>query len=466
MKTNQRRNTWLSSARVEELLDELSELIYVVDLVSYDILFINRPGKLLLGIQDTSHLKCYKAIHGKEEICDFCPNHLLTEHEFYNWEHYNCVTQRYYLLKDKIVNWEGRRVKIQVAFDITDKEEEKQRLVNYLGAENLVTECARILCNMQTDGLEHTIQQVLEKIGSFWGAECVYLFQTEEPKEGMAYEWKSADLSWKERIHAYMPLFLKHWKHYFIDNSFVKIENRKEIEGSRPGACQMLEELKINSVFVLPLRIGNHLMGFIGMDNYNTQKVSNIFGTLNSISYFTAYALRVASLTNKLKKMSYTDLLTDTWNHNGFLRDQEAFNLNHTDPVGVVFIDINEMKQINDQYGHTQGDRVLVDLPKKVRDIFREASLYRVGGDEFIAVCEGMAECEFRKKVQRLKVLCRSQPDYTFSVGEDWTARCGNIQSMIIAADQRMYQDKKRIQKERHRGKSVLKQQNNQETGV
>lgn len=40
---NERRNTWLSSERVEELLNELSELIYVVDLDSYDILFINRP---------------------------------------------------------------------------------------------------------------------------------------------------------------------------------------------------------------------------------------------------------------------------------------------------------------------------------------------------------------------------------------------------------------------------------------
>ena len=445
---NERRNTWLSSKRVEELLNELSELIYVVDLDSYDILFINRPGKILLNIQDTSPLKCYKAIYGKEEICDFCPNHLLSEHEFYSWEHYNCVSQRYYLLKDKIVNWYGRRVKIQIAFDITDKEEERQRLLNYLGAENLVTECAKALCDRQADGMEHTIQEVLEKIGSFWEAECVYLFQTEEPGAGMAHERTSTGLSWKERIHAYMPLFLKHWENYFINNSSVNIQNINEIEVSRPEAYQMLKELKVNSVFVLPMRIGSHLMGFIGMENYNTQKVSNIFGTLNSISYFAAYALRVDSLTEKLKKMSYTDSLTDTWNHNGFLRDQKEFNLKHMDPVGVVFIDINEMKRINDQYGHTQGDKVLVDLPKKVRDIFREASLYRVGGDEFIAVCEGITECEFRKKVHRLKSLCRSQADYTFAVGEDWTDKCDNIQSMIITADQRMYRDKKRRQKE------------------
>lgn len=438
-----RESTDLSGDSILDMLDELSELIYVVDLDTYDVLFINRPGKLSLGIQEATHLKCYEAIHGQSQKCDFCVNHLLTEHTFYNWEHYNRITRRYYLLKDKKIDWYGRKAKIQIAFDITDKEEEKQRLVHYLEAENLVTECAKEFYEMgDTAG---AIQQILKKIGLFWEAGRVYLYQTEEPEAGMTHEWKSEEFSWKDRIQDYMSFFQRHWDHYFIGHPFVSIQDVKKLKISRPGAYQTLKELNIWSIFVLPLRIGNHLLGFLGMENYDIQKVSNVYGPLNSIAYFASYALRTNSLTRKLEKMSYTDLLTDTWNRNRFLRDQKEISLNCAAPVGIVFIDINDMKQINDQYGHKQGDFVLADLPNRIRDIFQEAQLYRVGGDEFIVICEGTDEKEFHEKVKMLKSLSQSQLGYTFSVGSDWAVRCDDIQKMMIAADQRMYMDKKQI---------------------
>ena len=157
----------------------------------------------------------------------------------------------------------------------------------------LVSECARELYGIRFGETGHTIQQVLGKIGTCWDADCVYLFQSGNPAAGMVHEWKAAEHSWKERIEAYMPLFMKHWNRYFIDHSFVEIQDVRKIKDSRPEAYRMLRALGIDSIIVLPLWDGNHLMGFMGMENYDIRKGLNGFGTMEVIAGFVACALRV-----------------------------------------------------------------------------------------------------------------------------------------------------------------------------
>ncbi|MFQ7536071.1 MAG: hypothetical protein ACLRL6_01180 [Clostridium sp.] len=90
-------------------INEMTELMYVADIHTYDLLFVNDAGKKLFDIEEFTGLKCYKALQGFDKPCDFCPNAKLSKDETYTWEHSNPVIHGHYLLK--IVSLTGKVVR-------------------------------------------------------------------------------------------------------------------------------------------------------------------------------------------------------------------------------------------------------------------------------------------------------------------------------------------------------------------
>jgi diguanylate cyclase (GGDEF)-like protein/PAS domain S-box-containing protein len=61
--------------------------------------------------------------------------------------------------------------------------------------------------------------------------------------------------------------------------------------------------------------------------------------------------------------------------------------------LGVLFIDVDDLKAVNDNLGHQTGDRVLVDLARRIKEVTREAdTVVRVGGDEFVVIIDGVTD--------------------------------------------------------------------------
>ena len=119
----------------------------------------------------------------------------------------------------------------------------------------------------------------------------------------------------------------------------------------------------------------------------------------------------------------------------------------------VAFVDFDGLKQINDSFGHQEGNRALVDASIVLRDSFRQSDiLARLGGDEFAILVADACENDIEAVRQRIDhKLCsfNSEPgrryDLSFSMGfvpNDASQR-SEVEQLLAQADARMYQQKR-----------------------
>lgn len=119
---------------------------------------------------------------------------------------------------------------------------------------------------------------------------------------------------------------------------------------------------------------------------------------------------------------------------------------------GVLMIDINDFKLINDTYGHRQGDKTLIAFSNVLKNVFvNEKMVARYGGDEFLIVTNLLSEKDFEGYCQILKE--RVTEIASFSIGYHGTDQCEDITygSMLNGADLKMYAQKKKEKLEKYK---------------
>lgn len=106
------------------MMDEYVGNVYISDMETYDLLYVNQESCNVLGksSEEVVGQKCYEVIQGRNSPCPFCTNDRLTADSFYEWEFDNPVLKRTFMIKNRIVNWEGRRARIELSHDMYSAE--------------------------------------------------------------------------------------------------------------------------------------------------------------------------------------------------------------------------------------------------------------------------------------------------------------------------------------------------------
>ncbi len=165
----------------------------------------------------------------------------------------------------------------------------------------------------------------------------------------------------------------------------------------------------------------------------------------------------------KLKKLSITDELTQLLNRRGFFamaEKQLAITARSGGNLHLLYLDIDNMKWINDHKGHTMGDQALIDTARLLRETFRDGDIIaRMGGDEFTVLLTAIADNQNAQEVvarfeQHLAVLNEEENrGYELLISTGLVKYQGKtpclLEELLVKADHLMYENKRQRKKSR-----------------
>lgn len=149
-----------------------------------------------------------------------------------------------------------------------------------------------------------------------------------------------------------------------------------------------------------------------------------------------------------LEVLAYKDFLTGGGNRTAYERDLEM--LMNRGVFRLVLMDMNYLKKINDDYGHTEGDRAIMAVYTSIEASFSDCGqCYRIGGDEFAVLIKDIEETRYQKCLSKLNNQLNKEAEHVklpleIAVGSDvyMTKTWPDYRKFYHHVDQKMYDDK------------------------
>lgn len=310
-----------------------------------------------------------------------------------------------------------------------------------LNVSNTLIQCVRKLSNDLYK--ESTIDEILQIICEFYQAERCYVLDLDmdNKKANGIFEYgkRHDDIHIENMVRLcleHMDLvnqFFENQKSYYIEDV------THEIPSTSPIYATFMQQ-KIYSIIVVPFMDNKKIKGVFAVDNPKQNYYQKDF--LESLCFFIKTAMEREKEKTKLKNLSYVDSLTYAQNRNHFNEYIEQNRNKELHSLGVIYLDLNGLKEINDKMGHIAGDTLIITASYALQEIFLDNS-YRVGGDEFVVIEQDVSELlffdQYAKLLKRMKEL-----EISVATGCVWKETCSNLSETLQEADQKMYEDKKR----------------------
>ncbi len=211
-----------------------------------------------------------------------------------------------------------------------------------------------------------------------------------------------------------------------------------------------MSECKVNNIKKLNIRtrIDEHLICRV------TFQTISMEGTIEGVMAVFEDRPAVTDVVDMYKKQANLDQLTGIANRFGFYDKYSKMNaiMKSDFLFGVVIIDIDDLKLINDNQGHLAGDKYIKNTASSLNRFLREGDiLARWGGDEFIVVLLDVFSINHVEKLVERLVFCVHE--HTLELGTPirvsvgtalWKINGFNLDDLIAHADNKMYRDKRR----------------------
>lgn len=317
------------------------------------------------------------------------------------------------------------------------KRESQERILNY---ERFLTDMVRYAASEENP--DKVLNQLVEYIGQRVTADRAYIFeQNDRGTFDNTYEWCKAGVSKEKDNLQDVPYegIIETWFAQYQESNNVIIHDIEECKKTSEAIYERLKPQGVNTLVTGPIKINGKMVGFYGVDNPPEEKLHEISNLIDMIEFMISFMIRLRDNADALEHSALYDQLTDC-------KNRKALDWAYTEklekyfPLAVVMCDLNGLKEINDQKGHDAGDKFIVQAAQTLKSVFGKRHVYRLGGDEFIAVLPNITHPAFQKLLETAK----SQLGAAASLGTTISGtKDTDFESLLKAADTEMYENKK-----------------------
>lgn len=429
--------------KVWEFFENMNECVSVSDIDSFELIYMNKRARDTYGVKSNEELagkKCYELLQNSLVPCAICNGSELQQGYFKEYQNYNPILNRHFLVKDTLVYDGDRRCRVEIAVDVTAQETQGSMVRGYQNLEALVSEGIRIALQAPTPN--QSIEVLMEYLGKALNSERAYVFQkNERGRDDNTYEWVAKGVTpEKENLQDVPAEVCADWYQSFAENKRIMIDDIENIREENPLQYEKLKNQSIHSLVVVPLYDDMKAIGFYGVDNPSVDSLEYASNMLQIMGHFIVSSLKRCSLVRELKDMSFRDQLTGLGNRRAMSAYTE--DMPEWETFGVVYCDVTGLKRVNDTKGHAEGDKLIINACECLKTAFGDYGLFRIGGDELLALCPRIDNEQLKHRISNLRDNMR-QNSVSMAVGAVWENNsCENFDKVLARAEALMYEDK------------------------
>lgn len=287
----------------------------------------------------------------------------------------------------------------------------------------------------QKEDAESIIHEYLQYMVDNFGCDRAYIFEGNDSgtydvtyeclKEGVEHRIKNFDKSLYDA--AFNNLITEVAK-----SKSVMIEDFEVYKEKSPDLYNSMQIQHINSLIVTPIIIDEKIIGLYGVDNPIRETILETREIVEMMEFAIIMMIKLRDDKKNIEHAATHDSLTDC-------KNRIALNMLYTNTyehVAVAECDLNGLKRINDNLGHEDGDKYIIEIANALKDVFGKEEVYRTGGDEFYIIDTVLSLDEFKEKLEKIKEIVKDKGSFGYAYSSDGKQ---TIEELMRIADKEMY---------------------------
>lgn len=278
------------------------------------------------------------------------------------------------------------------------------------------------------------MNDVLSTIRDYYDSEYVYYIEKEEDDILTIYEWCAENIPWqRDRIKMMDAEQMPKWM-------------RQEITDTTEADYSVFRPMDDNVTAILAA-VGVHRGGCD-------------LSLLRAVLPYISQAIVLQKMQKQQEYLSYHDDLTGLLNRNSFVGYLAEVKQEDLKSLGSLSVDINGLKNFNKEFGREYGDEVVIRVGEVLEEYFRGAMVFRLTGDEYLAIMENVTYEDFMKNVHGAHNKLDNISLGLVTMGYAWEKIDIDVDSLVARAESMMREEKQKYYKNLKKGhhEPIIKQ--------